>query len=425
MQKLKEFVSQPVVIDAGISVTGNTLAAVLSGVSLILISRALGPESFGVISVAFSLMLIVAKVAEGGFNSVLIKFMPIVSVTERSELFWFTSTAKATLGLITGVALSLLSPFLSSLLHIPITIILVVAWFNLIILGYEHLATVLTALLKIRHAIFGNILQASCKIIIGIGVMMATSLSGVFVFFLYMVAPTPTILYFFRNLPSSLLKKPRVLEWQSQWMRSRAMAVNNWVAGLSGALAQNSDIFVVSMLLPGLAVGYMGAAMRLTMFFALFGYSLAGVLNPRVAKLESAVAVSSYWKQASLFLGFSVVAAIVLPIFSWILIFLSAGPDYLEAVPVMQWLLSATCLAIGTTGMSALFFRYNQPGYFSVVAILQSVLILAGSVLLIPSFGLISVGWVRMGSQLSVTLLTIAWALYAHHKTFGLMPWEN
>lgn len=55
-------------------VIGNTMATGISAVSLMLISRLLGPSLFGEFSVGFALMMILKVVSDGGLSAATLKF---------------------------------------------------------------------------------------------------------------------------------------------------------------------------------------------------------------------------------------------------------------------------------------------------------------------------------------------------------------
>ncbi len=415
--------SQPVLKDAGFSVIGNTLATALSGLALILFSRTLGPIEFGLLSVGFSLMLIISRVTEGGWSAVLLKYIPIAQDDrERNNFFWSTFVIKIFLAVIVALIFTVFSSVLAKILHVPVVLIIAVVWLTPITLIFDHLATMAIALLKIQLAVIGNLTQAGIKMILG-GLIWITqyglavpSLSA------YLIAPLPAYFFYFKVLPKYLRFNPQTAVWKNLLNSTKAMAFNNWFAGINQALVQNIDVVLVSALLTAEEVGHLGAGVRLAMFVMMVGFSLAGVLIPRVAALQNEQDLNYYWKKALLFLLLCLSGSILLPFFAEILLLITVGTAYLPATATLQLLLISAGLSIGMVGFSSLFFRYNSPAYFSISSLLQLLIIVGLIFSLAPGFGILSVGIARLSAQIFLLILTIIWALFAHRKEFGEWP---
>lgn len=424
MVGLETLKKHPAIADVGFAVGGNVIAAGLSGLAMIIFGRTLGPETFGIISVGFSLMLIAARVAEGGLVAVLLKYLPTASTPqEERKLFWATLQCKILLGTVLAVVTTVIAPQLAHALHVPTALILVVGWLNLVTLLFDHLGGLAMALLKIRYAVVANFVQASLKLILA-GVTFFNPLSAVAVLAAYMIAPIPATWLYRRFLPQYIWQRPPSLPWTRLFDQVRSMATHNWLASISSAVVQNVDVLIVSFFLPGLEVGYVGAASRIAMFVSIVGSSLSGVLNPRVAKLQTHTQLKQYWGKSFIVLLLCGIGAVILPLVTTSLIQLTTGPEYQPASHILAWMLAATCFSIGLTPFAALFFRYHQPSFFSVSAVVQAAIMCIGGYFAVQSFGMVAVGWVRMASQTAMLLLTIIWALRAHYREFQTLPWK-
>lgn len=425
MVNLISLKSHPAIKDATFAVTGNIVGSAISGIALILMSRTLGPEKYGVFSVGFSLMVIAARLAEGGMIATLLKYFPNAkSPQEENKLFWASLQFKLLLGVGLGVAMSISSPWIAGWLHVPTEMVLLVAWFNLITLVFDHLAGLSMAMLKIKYAVMANFVQALIKLGVAGLTFVNPALSAVSVLTAYMAAPGPVTLLYKRFLSARIWKRPKRLPWEDLYHKVRSMAGHNWLAGISGAVVQNVDVLIVSSFLPGLEVGYVGAAARIAMFVAIVGSSLAGVVNPRVAKLQNHESIKRYWGNALLLLLLTLIGALVLPLLSGFILQATTGTEYLPAAGVLSWMLVATCFSIGLTPFAALFFRYHQPSFFSISALAQGLIMCVGGYFAVQSFGMEAVGWVRVASQSVMLLLTVSWAVAAHRKEFGKLPWK-
>ncbi len=422
---IKNLKNHPAMLDAGFAITGNVAGAAVSGLAMIILSRTLGPEVFGVISVGFSLMLIAARVAEGGLVASLLKYFPtLTSHDQERQLFWTTLLFKLFLGVSLAILLSVASPWLAKILHISVELVLIVAWLNLVTLVFDHLGGVTMAMLKIKFAVIANFAQALIKLGIAVLTIFNPLLSASSILAAYIAAPGPVTLLYKRLLPSRIWQRPAVLPWKEIYFKIRNMAAHNWVAGISSAVLQNVDVLIVSSLLLRVEVGYIGAATRIALLLSIVGASLAGVVNPRVAKLQDHKQLKQYWGKATLILVGMLIVAIFVPFTSRLLLTYTTGPEYLPAAGVLSWLLVATCFSIGLTPFVALFFRYHEARYFSVAAIMQALIMCFGSYFAVQEFGMDAVGWVRVASQAVVLVLTVGWAIMAHQREFKTLPWK-
>ncbi len=425
MVGLKSLKNHPAMLDAGFAITGNVAGAAVSGLAMIILSRTVGPEVFGIISVGFSLMLISARLADGGLGASLLKYFPTLSTHDQErEFFWTTMLFKLLLGIGLAILLSISSSWLAKVLHISVEIVLIVAWLNLVTLVFDHLGGVAVAMFKIKYAVLANFVQALIKLGIAGLTVLNPLLSAPSILAAYIAAPGPVTLLYRRLLPKRIWQRPAVLPWREIYYKIRNMAGHNWVAGISTAVLQNFDVLIVSSLLLRVEVGYIGAATRIALLLSIVGASLAGVVNPRVAKLQDHKQLKQYWGKATLILVGMLIVAIFVPFTSRLLLTYTTGPEYLPAAGVLSWLLVATCFSIGLTPFVALFFRYHEARYFSVAAIMQALIVCLGTYFAVVGYGMEAVGWIRVASQAAMLVLTVGWAIMAHQREFQTLPWK-
>jgi O-antigen/teichoic acid export membrane protein len=285
---------------------------------------------------------------------------------------------------------------------------------------FNQLAGMLLSLKRVVHTISINTVQALSKLLMVAFIFYFGWVSGAGILLVYLALPLII-------LPAASLLLP---DWYrfgiklnpSSWLTMRSMALNSWVASFGSVLIQNADIVLVGMLLTPIETGLMGAASRLAIFIALIGGSLVSVLGARVSTYQSEHDLNAYWKKALLIFVSAGALAIISFVVSKPLIQLTVGGEYLAAAPVLSWLLAASWLAVGLAPLSVLFYSYDKPWYFSVSVALQTILLLAGNYVLLPPFGIIAAGWVRLGSQLVIVMFTIGLALYTHRQKFQRLP---
>lgn len=72
--------------------------------------------------------------------------------------------------------------------------------------------------------------------------------------------------------------------------------------------------------------------------------------------------------------------------------------------------------------MSALFYSYDKPWYFSISAGIQALILVAGTALMLPEYGIIAAGWVRLTAQVTIIIFTLGLALYSHRNKYNALP---
>lgn len=422
VQQLRRLTRSEGLQSSVLMIGGNVFAQGLSGVAIILLSRFLGPVEFGIFSTGFALALITASLIDLGLTASQQQAVPRATTDHsRNQLFNTAIWLKSLIFLAIVLIALPLSPLLSERLNFSSP--LLVLWITLANIGsvyFNQLAAMLLSLKRIHQTIISNSSQAIIKVILTLLVFFTAFTSGEVVLLVYLLVPLAIA-------PFARLLLPAWYRWQvkfdlTSWMTMRSMALNNWVASIGSVLIANIDIIFVSVMLTQNEAGLMGAASRLAMFIALIGSSLAGVLNPRVSTYQSVHDLNSYWRKAMLLLIGSIGLALLSFVLAAPLISLTVGGNYQSASSVLGWLLAASWLGVGLAPLSALFYSYNKAWYFSVSVAVQAGVLVLGNVLLLPTYGIIAAGWIRLAAQLAIVIFTICLALYTHQRKFQELP---
>ena len=179
------------------------------------------------------------------------------------------------------------------------------------------------------------------------------------------------------------------------------------------------DVLFLQKNLTTYETGLYGGVSRIAMLFALVAYSLANVLNARVAKYKHREHLQQYIKKA---LGVVVLAALGFAAFvpiAKLVILLTIGPEYVAGVGVMLILTAASFLAIAAIPFIALFYSFDADWYFSISGILQLIIVLVGNAVFVPLYGLEAAAWTRLATRLFLFLFTAVIGLYLYNKHYG------
>jgi O-antigen/teichoic acid export membrane protein len=179
------------------------------------------------------------------------------------------------------------------------------------------------------------------------------------------------------------------------------------------------DVLFVKRYTTPFETGIYGGISQLASAVMVVGYSLASVLNARVARYHDRVHIDAYLRKAVLIALVAIVGFVVYIPLARLSILITIGPDYLPGLEYLKILMISSFMLIATVPFIALFYSYDSPLYFSLSGLGQLAIVLLGGNYLIAEFGLTGAVWVRVASRVFLLLLTLIWAIPAYRKKFS------
>ena len=420
VDKFKSLLSSTGLRQSAFSLVGNTAATGISAISLMFISRLLGPEKFGEFSVGFALVLILLRVNDFGLNATIQKF-----VGERPDkkdildINSYTLRLKFITTIIILILAVLTTPFLADVLNFPNqNLLLFSILFGIWTVYYEQLQSMLQALHLFGQAIVINVIQATIKLLAALSFYFFSIESTVVILNTYMFAPAVPLLFSKKLLPSWFSFKFSV---PTPEMKTKvlSMAKHTSVAFISAGIIENIDILFVQRYLNFYETGLLGGVSRIALLFSLIAYSLGNVLNPRVSRYKTKKDVGSYIKKAFLVLVACIVGFVAFIPFGKLAVLVTVGPEYLPGIDILYILTAASFLAIASIPFLALFYTFEASWYFSVSGILQLLIMIIGNAVFVPIYGLEAAAWTRLVTRLFLFVFTFGVALYLYRKKYA------
>jgi stage V sporulation protein B len=399
---------------------GNLVAVTFSAVSLILISRLLGPEKFGVFGVGFSLSQILASIGTLGMSLAQMKYVPKEdSQKVIGRIFSYAIRLRIIAYLVIALFGLLLGKFISNLLNFSQPIVIYIAFFSVIAtLAYDQIITMLQSLRLVGRSAMAAIMQGIVKMILSIFLFTIRSPSAVLAFTFFIFSPLITLLPGKKWFPSWLAININADFTQEKKLLT-TIAKHGLVYYISLSLIDNLDILLVQRYLTEFDTGLFSGVARIALLFATVSYSIAAVINPRVARYVQQKDLGAYLRKAgllSLLLLFSLV--ILLPLSHYLIRF-TIGPDYLQADLAMKLLMIAGVLTMISTLFMAMFYSFKgMDSYFSVAGILQLVVMLGGDLILIPLYGISGAALTRIISKVVLLVVTMIWGGYHYYQLY-------
>lgn len=400
-----------------IIMVGSFIASGLSALSIILITRQLGPEKFGEFSVGFAILLILVKFNDLGMANVVQKYAGReIDQNQINRIFSFSTKVRLISMLIIWMAGLLLSPLIAGWLNFSEPRIIYLAFFLSIGISiFDHVLVMLQSLHRFTQSAVVNIAQAMLKFIGALVMFLTASKLSVPIFTWYVMAPGVAILALPLMFPE-WVKLNLKQNFRKEIGMVRGMAGHSAVAFIAAGIIENIDVLFVQRYLNTYEAGLLGGVGRVALLFSILAYALSSVLNPRVAKYTDPKNLSAYLKKALLLAGASIGAILVYLPFSKMILLATIGEQYLPGLEVMNILVASSMLTLAVVPFVAVFFSYDAPWYFSVSGILQLLIIVVGNYLFVPVFGLEGSAWTRLVSRIVLFAFTIILVWYYFRK---------
>lgn len=391
-------------------------ASGFSAIAIILISRLLGPVDFADFSVAFSLCLILNRLNDFGFSTVIQKFVggewrhhkinAYLSLILRYRLA--ISVIITTLGLIFSNQIAAYLQVSSPIL-IPLTFI-----FSLPVTYFESIQVTLQSLAKFKLAAYNYLLPSLIKFFMAIAV------------FLFQIKNPNIILsiYLLSCLPSLIIAewlKPNWIKYQldQQFVKEKAKILtllqHSAFALIATGIIENMDILFAKHYLTAYEAGLLAGAGRIAMLLYVVAYSLANVLNPRVTAYKTRQNFDSFLKKAWSITALAVFGFFLSLPFAPLLIHWTIGPQYAAGNEILIVLMASGFLTIVTVPFIATFYAFKNNRYFSMAAALQLAIILIGNFYFVPSLGLAASVYTRLIARVALLLFTW-WMLWINYR---------
>ncbi|MFZ5376655.1 MAG: oligosaccharide flippase family protein [Patescibacteria group bacterium] len=408
-------------------VVGNNLATLISAVALIMISRLLGPSMFGEFSVGISIAMIWTRFVDLGISTALIKRASESTDQKRvNDLFSFTIKTK----MITAVIMTLIGLFvvnqIMNLIEIgEEKIVYMGIILSLATVAYDQLIVMLQSLGRFSQAIVVNFFQASLKLA-SVAVFFFTNISNPFLIFLVFagIPIVPTL--FSKMFIPSWIKIDLSIQNKEVSKLIISLVKHTSIGIIALALIENVSIIFVRGFMDAYDAGLLAGVSRISTFLLLVAGSLGNVLFVRVAKYKTKQHILAYTKKATLFTFLILVSFITFIPFSKLMILYTIGPEYLSGNPILLILAGASFISIATVPLSALFYSFEKPTFFSVTGVIQAIIIIGGNWMFVPQYGLVASALATLTSRVVMFFMISIWGLsLVRQKFLSKKPIKN
>lgn len=400
--------------------SGNLLTATLGFLSIVIITRVLGPYDFGLFSVALAVMTMVVGLADLGIGTGLVRFASLYLEKDRGKadvlfkvvfnLELLISGLILVLGLIFARPLAILISGKSELVF-PLRLAFLGA--AALSMG-SYIVAVLQAWQSFIKLSLYSVITNVVKVSLIVTLLFLHYFHLISVMTVYAVVPFIGITLGMTLIPKDFFRKKHQINAKSIFLELFHFSKWVMISYLANTVISRIDVLILSRYKGAEAVGIYSAGYQLSMIFPLLIGSIATVLLPKVSRLTEKQQFLSFIKKTLLMSCLIIVVLFPGFIFTRELVGLFFGTKYLAAAGIFRVLFLAFMVNLIFNPISTVIYALNKPAVFTVANLIQLVLCLVGNFVLIPIYGGYGAAYTFLGHTLigaTIVATYLTWQL--------------
>jgi len=381
---------------------GNIVSQGLGFLTIILISRDLGAEQYGIFSLLLAIFTISVQVSDFGVSTSYIKYLS-ENVSQSREIFFTVIISKIVLSILIIISLYFLSEYISIFFFDSNIYSKLIQFISFAILFHSIVSVIAAnyqAKQQFRYFAFMNIFNNLLKLItiLMIAFFFVENKHLVYYVYIYSFSPLSILLFF-------MIKRYKEFTLQNRFQFYHFIQIYKlgfWIflSSLATMIMMRLDIMMLQKMSTSQEVGYYSVAMNLAMIFPLITSSLTTTLLPKLNDFLKNHSLKEYIAKILVNIKYIILLLIILELLSPYIITVLFGHMYIHSVKVFQVLIVAFTFGIIVNPISIIIYSINRAYVGTVLNWIQLPLNYFGNVLFIPLFG-------AFGAAMSTVLIYI------------------
>lgn len=396
---------------------GNAIAGFLGMIAMILVSRYLGPASFGAFSVAFALSTLLLKLGDLGLNFGMVREISQSRAKNEHEsiikifltVFWIKVLISSIIIVFGQFYLKYIS---INLFNSPLSFTSNQLVFGLFFLDvfYDLVRVFLEANKRFLEGVLVYIVANLIKIpLLIVCYLFLPKFKELII--IYLLAPFIASLIFYPRLKIKL----KLAFYKEEF--KKLLKFTSWmsISVIFSALGENLNIFMVSAKLNNYETGIYSAADKFIIPFYIFAAALGTVLIPRASEFIELAHIKKFIKkiitlQFLLLLMFIFIfpCAYLLP---WLF-----GKDYQPSVIILQTLIIANFFRIAITPLNSVFYPLNKSVIFAIDSVIQVIFLFSLNQYFIIKYQAIGAAYSLLITNIVIFIFNFIFLYYALKK---------
>jgi len=365
--------------------TGNIIAQGFAFLTLVIVSRELGPDEYGIFSLLLAVFTFAVQFSDFGVSTGYIKYVTESGEKER-DIFATMLISKLVLACFVVITLFFLSGFVSrfffseeaysGLIKCISIAVLFHSFFHMFVIRDQALQNFKRfSVLNVSH----NLLKMISVVILAISFPREVYLESFIMAYSFSVLVL-VVWLLSANVRDVFLSKPDFEYFLGVYKLSF------WVflSSVATLVMMRLDILMLQRIIGSDEAGYYSAAMNLAMIFPLITASLVATLHPKLNSFLRENSVQEYVKKIMNNAKYLFLVLLVIEVASPFLIPFVFGEEYEGSVHVFQILLVAFTFGVIVNPISLVIYYFNKAYMLTLLNFLQLPVNFFGNILLIP-----------------------------------------
>lgn len=392
MENLKNIFFSKTAKNTGITLLGNVANAVVVLILTIVVSRFLGPEKFGLFSVALTLYLAGFDLFGLGIEQGVVRFVSHhEGKVEPQESIKFIKVAFV-IRIITSVVLFVLAFIISEPLAVNIfNNPKLVTPFMIVFIGQSGallmslVISVLQAYQKFVTFSFLYTLTGAVRLILTVFFLLTQTASIENLLSAFVFAPFLSFLLGMLVIPKEFIKTKT-----SKEAFQKLFHFSKWIVlwAVTATIHTKIDIFMIARLLGDYQTGIYSAATRLTLGIVWINSSLATVLTPKFSRYQTSEELVNLIKKAYLGISIFVAGIVVSILLGSFIIPLVFGVAYKESILPFQIVMTGMIFFMLSTPVMVALTAMGKSKVIGLISLCQVPIVFFGNFFLIPLSGI-------------------------------------
>ncbi len=387
--------------------SGNIVAQGIGFLTIILISRDLGPEQYGIFSLLLSIFTIAVQVSDFGVSTSYVKYVS-ENLVKAKDIFVTVVLSKVILSFLITTVLFFTSDFISlyffeisiysQLIQLIAFSIFFHAFFGVIVSHFQ-------AIQNFKVFAWLNIVHHTLKLLSVVLIAVLFENEKHLEYFILSYSYAVALLLFLILLTNiKCLTQIKIFNF---YYFIEIYKLGFWVflSSLATIVIMRLDIIMLQKMSTSEEVGYYSVAMNIAMIFPLITASLVTTLLPKMDQFLKERSVKEYIFRILSKAKYVIGILIVLEIMSPFVIKGLFGDEYIQSISVFQILLVAFTFGVIINPISLIMYSLNKVYLLTLMNWIQLPLNYFGNIFLIPL-------WQADGAAISTILLKIIGVIY-------------
>lgn len=412
---IKKLVRTSTFRQSGVTFVGTIINGLLGAVFYIIAARNLGPESFGLLSVAIAVLTLTGDIGDLGTDTGLVRFVGkyIKSDIKKAKRF-------LKLGLEIKLAVSLLviiigivsAPFFSQIVFTKPELLNPLRIISFGVGTYLLFTFATHSLQAIQKFFVWSVVQISTNfvrlmLIFLLIYLMKLSIENTL--FIYIAMPLLGFLITLPILPKRFLKIKNEFSVAKDFFH-----YNKWIAAftLVAAIGARLDTFISARLLSSYDVGIYSAANQLAQIVPQIVAAVGTVIAPKMSSMDTMKKFISYLKKTQVMISGLVLAGVATIPVSIFLIPIIYGPEYRGSVSVFIVLFIAMLVFLFSVPIHmSVFYYFAYPKLFFYTSLGHMLIIFVFGWILTSTYGAMGSATTVLIGQIFNFIVPFVWVL--------------